>query len=130
MSKSLNNLSGEVRDGFQGFEDLSKIIEQYAYATENVQEAFVAGAKAFVNDLDKLPKPYSQIRKSGYTHLLDTFTYEVKKKEVIVGWGKYYGRMVENGTDKMDAKPHFYPLFERNKEKYFVIVLTKLGIKS
>lgn len=55
----------------------------------------------------------------GYTHLLDTVTYEIQKDDVVVGWGKYYGPMVENGTVKMQGTTHLRPTFERNKEKYY-----------
>lgn len=137
MSKSLNNLTSqknseytEVKDGYLGFESLSEIVSQYIEAAENSIEAIAAGAKALVIDLKKLPKPMSEIRKSGYTHLVKTFTYEVGTKEVVVGWGKYYGRMVENGTNKMAARQHLKPLFERNKEKYYKIMLMRAGIKT
>lgn len=39
--------------------------------------------------------------------------------EIKVGWGKYYGPMVEHGTKKMTARAHLKPLFEQNKEKYY-----------
>ena len=38
---------------------------------------------------------------------------------IKVGWGKYYGPMLEHGTRKMAARVHLKPLFERNKEKYY-----------
>lgn len=99
-------------------------------AAENADKALIAGADAFVTDLLKLTKPISQIRKSGYTHLIETFDYEARGKEVVVGWGKYYGRMVENGTSKMAARRHLKPVFDKNKEKYYKIMLTKIGIKT
>lgn len=130
MSKSLNNLTSQknsnfdtVRDGFEGFADLTKELEKYIKASENAQETLILGAKAFLNDLDKLAKPMSRIKKSGYTHLIDSFTYECTKNEVVVGWGKYYGRMVENGTEKMNAKPHFYPLWDKNAVKYYKLMI-------
>ncbi len=86
------------------------------------------GAKEFVSDLLKLPKPISNIRKAGYTHLINSFAYRKKDKEVEAGWGKYYGPMVENGTEKMDANPHVYPLWDKNKERYYKTMITKLGL--
>lgn len=137
MSKSLNNLTTqknssftEVSDGYSGFEALSEIVSTYIKAAENGNKALVEGAKAFVIDLKKLTKPMSQIRKSNYTHLIRTFTYESNEKEVVVGWGKYYGRMVENGTNKMVARQHLKPVFEKNKEKYYKKMLTVLGITT
>ena len=86
------------------------------------------GAKEFVNDLMKLPKPMSKVRKAGYTHLVRSFAYKRKKNEIEVGWGKYYGPMVEHGTKKMDENPHVYPLWNKNKEIYYKKMFTKLGL--
>jgi len=113
---------------YSGFNDLSKDIESYLKNVENVQEVLEVGAKEFTNDLLKLPKPKSQIRKSGYTHLIDTFTYrKAKNNEIEVGWGKYYGRMVEYGTSKFGSRPHLRPAWETNKNKYYSVMLKKLG---
>lgn len=116
--------------GYDEFQDLADIIEYYAKGAENAMEGIEEGAKQFVNDLLKLPKPMSQIRKSGYTHLVRSFAYRKKQKEIEAGWGKYYGLMVEHGTANMDANPHVYPLWDRNREKYYKTMLTKLGIKT
>lgn len=113
---------------FEGFQELSKMLEECIDKVEDVTEVLEIGAKEFVNDLLKLPKPISQIRKPGYTHLINSFAYRKKKKEIEVGWGKYYGPMLENGTVNMDAKPHVYPLWERKKEKYYKKMITKLGL--
>ena len=45
---------------------------------------------------------------------------EVKKaKEIEIGWGKYYGPMVERGTIKMKSShPHLVPLWNRNSKRY------------
>lgn len=114
--------------GYSGFEALSEILEQYVDKTENFIDVLEVGAKEFVNDLLKLPKPISKIRKAGYTHLINSFAFRKKKNEVEVGWGKYYGPMVEDGTKKMDENPHVYPLWDKNKEKYYKVMLTKLGL--
>jgi HK97 gp10 family phage protein len=112
---------------YSGFDDLSKDIETYLKNAENVQEVLEVGAKEFTNDLLKLPKPKSSIRKSGYTHLVDSFSYrKVDNNEVEVGWGKYYGRLVEEGTFKMKAQPHLRPTWERNKNKYYEKMIKKL----
>lgn len=116
--------------GYEGFQDLANIIENYAESADNFMEGLEAGAKEFVNDLLKLPKPISRIRKAGYTHLIDSFAYRKKKNEIEAGWGKYYGPMLENGTKKMNAQPHLNPLWERNREKYYKTMLTKLGVKT
>lgn len=122
-------MSNEVY-GYNGFQDLSDIIKKYDKNTDNVIDVLENGANEFVNDLLKLPKPISKIKKAGYTHLVNSFTHKKKKKEIEVGWGKYYGPMVEHGTEKMDENPHIYPLWNKNKEKYYKIMLTKLGLQT
>lgn len=122
-------MSNEVY-GYSGFEALSEILEKYANKADNFIDVLEVGAKEFVNDLLKLPKPMSKIRKAGYTHLIRSFAYKKRKDEVEVGWGKYYGPMVEHGTKKMDENPHVYPLWDKNKEKYYKTMLTKLGLQT
>lgn len=122
-------MSNEVY-GYSGFEALSEILEKYANKADNFIDVLEVGAKEFVNDLLKLPKPMSKIRKAGYTHLIRSFAYKKRKDEVEVGWGKYYGPMVEHGTKKMDENPHIYPLWDKNKEKYYKTMLTKLGLQT
>ena len=97
---------------------------------ENVVDVLEIGVKEFVNDALKLPKPISKIRKAGYTHLVNSFSYRKKDNEVEAGWGKYYGPMIENGTNKMNAQPHLYPLWEKNKEKYYKKMISKLGLSA
>ena len=122
-------MSNEVY-GYSGFEALSDILEKYIDSADNIMDVLESGAKEFVSDLLKLPKPISQIKKAGYTHLINTFAYRKKEQEIETGWGKYYGPMVEHGTKNMDANPHIYPLWDKNKEKYYKIMLTKLGLQT
>lgn len=124
-------MSNEVYE-YDGFKILSETIELYAEKVEekNIVDILEAGAKEFVNDLLKLPSPMSRIRKSGYTHLIRTFSTRKLKNEVEVGWGKYYGPMVEHGTTKINEKPHVYPLWDKNKEKYYKTMITKLGLQT
>lgn len=111
-------MSNEVY-GYSGFEAMSEILEKYIDGADNAVDVLETGAKEFVGDLLKLPKPISKIRKSGYTHLIKCFAYKKKNKEVEAGWGKYYGPMLEHGTVKMNAQEHLYPVWDRNKEKYY-----------
>lgn len=114
---------------FDGFKDLADIISKYADSADNVMDGIKAGAVEFVNDLLKLPKPMSKIRTAGYTHLVRSFSYRERNEEFEVGWGKYYGPMVEDGAKQMKTShPHVYPLWDKNKEKYYKTMLTKLGI--
>jgi hypothetical protein len=122
-------MSNEVY-GYSGFEAMSEILEKYIDGADNAVDVLETGAKEFVGDLLKLPKPISKIRKSGYTHLIKCFAYKKKNKEVEAGWGKYYGPMLEHGTVKMNAQEHLFPVWDRNKEKYYKKMLTKLGIKT
>lgn len=134
---SLNNLNRQkkdrteyVTDGFSGFEEIQQELLEYIRGAESSNEILLAGAEAFLGDLNKLTKPISRIKKSGYTHLIDSFAIDVKSqsKEIVIGWGKYYGRMVERGTEKMYARAHMYPLWEHNEEKYYKIMLEKSGL--
>ena len=113
-------------DGFKGFEELSNELSDILLKLENPLDILEIGAEEFVKDLLKLTKPYSKIRKSGYTHLVDSFTYEKKDNEIEVGWGKYYGRMVDEGTKMTRRQPHMQPTFEKNKEKYYKKMLEKI----
>lgn len=104
-----------------GFDAFSEMINEFSQKTEkkNVAKVLSIGAKELAEDVRALPKPKSRMSAPGYTHLLDTVTYEIQKDDVVVGWGKYYGPMVENGTVKMQGTTHLRPTFERNKEKYY-----------
>lgn len=119
MSRSYS--SGEITFDDSGMEDFEEMLKQYAAKAdpENALDVIETGAKEFVNDLLKLPKPRSEVKKPGYTHLINTFAMERARDEIKVGWGKYYGPMVERGTKKMAARAHLKPLFEQNKEKYY-----------
>lgn len=122
-------MSNEVY-GYSGFEAMSEILEKFIDGADNAVDVLETGAKEFVGDLLKLPKPISKIRKSGYTHLIKCFAYKKKNKEVEAGWGKYYGPILEHGSVKMNAQEHLFPVWDRNKEKYYKKMLTKLGIKT
>lgn len=122
-------MSNEVY-GYSGFEAMSEILEKYIDGADNAVDVLETGAKEFVGDLLKLPKPISKIRKSGYTHLIKCFAYKKKNKEVEAGWGKYYGPILEHGSVKMNAQEHLFPVWDRNKEKYYKKMITKLGIKT
>ena len=67
-SSVFDSLFNELQDIIKNVETPIKILE--------------VGAKEFVNDLLKLTKPYSKISASDYTHLVDTFSYEIVKNEI------------------------------------------------
>lgn len=111
-----------------GFQEFEQMLQEYSekVSEEKALDAIESGAKDFVNDLLKLPKPRSSINKPGYTHIIDTFLLERTKSEIKVGWGKYYGPMLEHGTKKMAKRAHLKPLFEQNKEKYYKKMTEKI----
>ena len=104
---------------FFGLLDFGKELSEYIKVAENAIEELKTTTDEFVDDLLKLPKPKSDIAKGGYTHLIDTFASRNTGRDVEVGWGKYYGVMVENGAKQMKTThPHLKPLWEKNQEKY------------
>lgn len=115
-----------------GFDDLMSELSNYAKKADpkNVKKILEVGAEAVVKDLNKLPFPISNIRKPGYTHLIQSFCYQEStngkhKGQMEIGWGKYYGRMVESGTSLMKAQPHIEPSYDRNKEKYWKLMISQ-----
>ena len=120
---------GDLRVEADGMKDLEDLLAEYVKKIENPTEILEVGAKALAEDVRRLPKPRSMVKKGGYTHLLDTVAYQKRNGEIEVGWGKYYGPMVEKGTKKMKGTPHFSPTFKKNKEKYYDAMLRKGGLQ-
>lgn len=108
-----------------GLDDLEQQLSEFVKSIDKPLEVLKIGAKALVEDVRKLPKPRSSMSGAGYTHLLDTVTYKVANNEIEVGWGKYYGPMVERGTKRMSGTPHLTPTFQANKEKYYKKMMDK-----
>lgn len=117
-------------DEFKGFEELENMLSDIAkeISQDNLLDVLEDGVKEFAEIMHKLPKPRSQINKPGYTHMLDTILTERTSKDVVVGWGKYYGRFVEDGTHRMSAQPHMKPAWEQNKETIYQHMLKKLKL--
>lgn len=105
--------------GEKEVKDLEDMFKDLAEQADNVVEVLQAGADEFISDLKKLPSPRSRISKGGYTHLLDSFASRQEGQDVLVGWGKYYGPMVEGGTKKMAARPHFKRTWRQNEKRYY-----------
>ena len=121
---------------YEGFFELSNELEEYIRKAEKPLEILEVGAKELVRDLKKLTKPISQIKKSGYTHLIETFSYRVTSSDVEVGWGKWYGRILENGANVKGRnsnkryyiqRKHLEPVYTKNKEKYFKLMIEKFN---
>lgn len=113
----------------EGFEELLEELQSYIHKVDTPEKILAIGAEEFVKDLSKLSKPKSNFTSKSYTHLVNTFSYQksnYKKQEIEVGWGKYYGPFVEKGTRLMNKQPHLQPTFEKNKEKYYNLMISKI----
>lgn len=110
-----------------GFEELEDILKEYVKNAEKAVDILEVGAKALVNDVRRLPRPRSSINTGGYTHLLDSVSHKRVGDEIEVGWGKYYGPMVEKGTVKMRSRAHLSPTYQINKEKYYKKMIEIIG---
>ena len=110
----------------QAFSTLEKTFAELMKQADDVQGILQVGADEFLKDLKALPSPRSRIGKSGYTHLIDSFAAREEKGDVLIGWGKYYGPIVEGGSVKMSARPHFKPTWRRNADKYYKLMSDKI----
>lgn len=124
-------MSFYAESGFDAFDDE---IKRYMKAAEpeNVTAILKAGADQLVEDVRRLPQPRSGVIKAGYTHLLDSVTgAERKDNTYAVGWGKYYGPMVEKGHatvggGRVAARSHLTPTYKANREKYAKAMQNKI----
>lgn len=137
MYKQTN--SSTFDDGFMQLND--ELSEMMKWADKDrIKEAQEAGASFLVDKIRKLSKP----RRTG--KLLKSVDYEHNAIEnsTDVGWGVYYGRIVENGhkagarpsrgkkSKKKDtrtyvpAQPHLFSTYKNNKEKIYQIMIDKL----
>lgn len=112
-------------DGFSEFEEMLKEVSANM-DEENILSVLENGAEQFVKDVKALPRPRSLISKPGYTHILSTISHRRNKGEIETGWGKYYGPMLEKGTNKMSARRHMKTTFQTNSEKYYKTMTSKL----
>ena len=110
----------------QAFSELEDTFADLMKAVDDVPEILQAGADEFIKDLKSLPSPRSNISKGGYTHLLDSFASRTEGEDILVGWGKYYGPIVEGGSVKMAARAHLKPTWRRNADKYYKSMTDKI----
>lgn len=115
-----------------GLDDFTDLVTQYSEKLNQneILEILEAGAEELAADGRKLPSPLSKIRAPGYTHLVKTITTKMNRsrKEIEVGWGKYYGPIVENGAPgrkKYRRNAHLIPLYTRNQKKYYELMKKK-----
>lgn len=81
---------------YEAFANLEKIVSGFAKMADDAttKKAQEAGAKYFVGVMRKRSAPRSR---RGRVHMLDTIDYEQKNNETVVGWTRFYGRLVESG---------------------------------
>lgn len=119
-----------------GFLELANELKNIISCVEQTDIIIENTVKDVVKDLLKLSKPKSKIKKSGYTHLIDSFTYRKKNNEFEIGWGKYYGKWVEDGVHYVrgkhsifqKAQPHLKPTVEKNYNKYINNIKKNLNL--
>lgn len=109
------------------YDDLEKEFEACIRQADNMVSVLQEGADAFVKDLRAMPSPRSKISAPGYTHMIDVFSSRQEKEDILVGWGKYYGPIVEKGSRSMKAQPHFKPLWKKNQNKYYQKMIDKFN---
>lgn len=120
-----------------GFDALQRELELLIHSVEHIQDVLVDAAEAYVNDLRRLPKPYSKIRSSQHKHMLDEMGYRrAKHEEVEVGSGVYWLRFVEFGTRASSKRrwgtprqPFLGPTYALNQSKYTKIMIEKLKLE-
>ena len=115
-----------MADDFEGFQRLATLLKGYAENANsaNILRAQKAGAEYFCGVMRNRPSPRGRSR----DHMLDSIAYEqdTQQVETVVGWGKFYGRMVESGhraggwaknTQTVTANPHLKPEFNKQKDQ-------------
>lgn len=112
--------------GEKAFAELEDTFSDLIKASDDIPGVLQVAADAFIKDLKALPSPRSDISAAGYTHMLDSFATKKQGESVLIGWGKYYGPILENGSKKMRPHRHFRPTWDRNKEKYYKLMTNKL----
>lgn len=118
-----------LKDDFTvGFDGIGRKLSDLIAKIEKKEDAIELVAKDFVDDIRRLPKPRRRISAPEYTHLIDSVSYRKKNGLIQIGWGKYYGPMVEHGSIHANAQPHLTPTWQQNKDKYIEKLKSKFGL--
>lgn len=122
----------------EGFSEMQDMLSDYLDEMDDqgISDTLKVGAEDFKDDLLKLPSPRSRINSAGHSHMLDTFAVKAEDTGWLVGWGKYYGPILEHGWNgagrnhksSHSAISHFKPTFNSNKEKYYKDMISKLNL--
>lgn len=119
-------------ENFNGLLELVNQLEGYLdkMDSKGITDILEVGAEALTKDSQRQAQPRSNLGGS-HTHMLDSISYskDLAKSTVEVGWGVYYGHMVESGTSKMGSQPHLIPTFENNKKRYYQMMIDKFHEK-
>ena len=114
-------MSAKVLD--DGYQYMDEITQNALKAMDpaSLVEILKAGADELVKDVRALPKPRSN--RTGYTHMLDSVTGQAEAPKYLVGWGRYYGPIVEAGHKsrsgkKVPARAHLRKTYKDHMEKY------------
>jgi hypothetical protein len=115
-----------MADDFEGFQRLANLLEEYSQNANpaNILQAQKAGAEYFCEVMRRKASPRGRSRE----HMLDSVAYDqdARNTETVVGWGKFYGRMVESGhraggwakaSESIAAHPHMKPEFNKQKDQ-------------
>lgn len=107
-------------DGYQYMDEITQNALK-AMDSASLVEILKAGADELVKDVRALPQPRSN--RTGYTHMLDSVTGQEESPKYLVGWGRYYGPIVEAGhksrSGKMvPARAHLRKTYKDHMEKY------------
>jgi len=115
-----------MADDFEGLQRLADLLEGYSVNADpaNILRAQQAGAEYFCEVMRSKMSPRGRSRE----HMLDSIAYEQEPQNTVtvVGWGKFYGRMVESGhraggwakaSKTVAANPHMKPEFIKQKDQ-------------
>lgn len=114
-----------MKANLEGFDAFDEELQSYLKTCDddNVVQILKAGADELISDVRALPSPRSNITKATHTHLLDAVSGKAEGNKYIVGWGVYYGPIVEAGHTtpkgtKVSARAHLRPTLRDNRQKY------------
>lgn len=115
-----------MAEDFEGLQRLADLLAGYSVNANpaNILRAQKAGAEYFCEIMRRKSSPRGRSRE----HMLDSIAYEqdAHNTVTVVGWGKFYGRMVEAGhraggwaksSKSVAANPHMKPEFNKQKNQ-------------
>lgn len=109
-----------------GMLELSLELEELAQAAgpERRRQALQTGAEIIVADArNRAPVDTGLLQREG-------IAFSIEDETANIGWTKsgYYGQFLENGTSKMQARPHLRPAYEAKKNAVQQAMLQELKL--